>query len=180
MNPKRTCALAGISALVLALAFAGCGGGGGGTGPSSTIPNLVGDFAGTWTQDWTVDGQPVPTFTCAGTLTVPNQSGNTFYGRSTLAAPCDQGLGGAGAGRGGVLSISDGRIEGSGALTFRFSEDPRVGLSGGGCTVTAMPAFSGTFSGNTITAQRTEAYDCTASVDNPFRYTVTIRLSATR
>lgn len=179
MDVKRPCGWAAMAALAVAVTFAGCGGGGA-TEPSSTVPNIVGDFSGTWTQDWTIDGQPVPSFSCTGTLTIPNQSGSTFYGRSTVTAPCDQGLGGTGSGRGGALSISQGQIEASGALTFRFSEDPRVGLASGGCAVTAMPAFAGTFSGSTITAQRTETYDCTARTEQAFRYSVTIRLSATR
>jgi hypothetical protein len=178
MLSRKTGVWVGVGLLGLGLGFGGCGGGSS-TSPSSTIPNLVGDFSGTWTQELAVDGQSALTQACSCTLTIPNQTGNIFYGRSTLAAPCDQqGFLAAGQGRGGVLSISDGRIESGGTLSFRFSEDPRAGLSGGGCTVTAMPAFSGTYAGSRISAERTEAYDCT--VADGHRYTLTIRLAANR
>jgi hypothetical protein len=176
-STERSHVLSGTSLFVLGLALVSCGGGSG-TGPSSTIPNLVGNYTGSWVQDLTADGQAVPTVTCPSTLTVPSQTDNIFYGRSTLSAPCaEQGLL-AGQGRGGTLSISEGRIEASGAITFRFSEDPPVGISAGGCTIAAMPAFTGSFSGNTVSAQRTEIYDCTAA--GAPRYSLTIRLSATR
>jgi hypothetical protein len=165
--------LARAGMLTAILGIAGCGG----SDPSPVVPDLVGEFTGTWTQDLVVSGQSVPTLTCPCVLTVPSQTGNSFFGRSALSSPCDQGLI-AGQGRGGVLSISDGRIEQTGALTFRFSEDPRVGQSAGGCTVTAMPPFSGALSGSTVTAQRTEAYDCTVADGN--QYVLTVRLSATR
>jgi hypothetical protein len=136
----------------------------------------VGEYDGTWTQDLAMDGQPVGSVVCPCTLTVPSQTGNSFYGRSTLSSPCDQGLL-TGTPR-ATLSIGEGRVEPTGAVSFRFSEDPRVGLSGGGCTVTAMDAFTGSLSGTTLTAQRTEGYDC--SVADGHRYALTIRLVAVR
>lgn len=59
-----------------------------------------------------------------------------------------------------------------------FTEDPGAGASGGGCTATAMPAFTGSLSGGRITAQRTEAYDCRAADGNEYR--LTVRLVASR
>lgn len=162
-------------ALAVLAALVGCGGGG--TEPTPVVPSLIGEFTGTWTQELLVSAQAIPTVECPCTLTVPSQTGHLFYGRSALAAPCDQGLL-AGQGRGGVLAISDGNVQDNGAVSFRFGEDPQVGLSSGGCTVTAMPAFTGTFSGNTLSVQRTEGYDCTAADGN--RYDLTIRLVASR
>ncbi len=163
-------------ASLLLPAITGCGGSSG-TGSTPAIPNLVGTYTGTWTQDLSVDNQPAGTLTCACTFTVPSQTENAFYGRSSLSSPCDQGLA-AGQGRGGTLAISEGRVETNGAVSFRFSEDVPVGLSAGGCTVTAMPAFSGSLSGGTLSASRTEAYDCTAA--DGHRYSLTIRLQAAR
>lgn len=165
----RSALAASLGTLAL---LAGCGSG---TEPTP-IPSLVGEYDGTWTQDLAMDGQPVSSVVCPCTLTVPSQTGNSFYGRSTLSEPCTQGLL-AGNGR-ATLSIAEGRIEPSGTVSFRFSEDPRVGLSGGGCTVTAMDAFTGTLSGRTLTAARSEGYDCTAA--DGHRYALTVRLVASR
>ena len=176
MTSTRTDLLVRTGALVLFVALAGCGGGGG-TDPTPVIPDLIGEYAGTWTQRLTADGQAAATVECPCSLSVPSQTGNNFYGRSTLAAPCDQGLI-FGQGRGGTLAIADGRVETSGSISFRFSEDLRVGLSQGGCTVTAWPPFSGTYAGGTLSVQRTEVIDCTEG-DAPL-YELTVRLVATR
>lgn len=178
MSSTRNRCLVRTGALLFLLALAGCGGGGGGgTDPTPVIPNLIGEYAGTWTQQLMMDSQAAGTLECPCTLTVPSQTDNNFYGRSTLSAPCDEGLA-FGQGRGGTLAISDGRIEASGSVSFRFSEDLRVGFSGGGCTVTAMPSFTGTYAGSTLSVQRTEIIDCTGG-DGPL-YELTVRLVATR
>ena len=174
MTRPRTAVWAKAWVLLALGVLAGCGSG---TEPTPAIPNLVGEYAGTWTQDLTVDGQPIPTIACPCTLSVPTQSGGVFYGRSVLSPPCDQGLLTRGAG--GVLAISDGRIEASGAVTFRFSEDPQVGMVyAGGCTIATMDAFTGALSGSTITASRNEVYDCVAAGGS--RFALTIRLVANR
>lgn len=161
-------------ALLLVVGLAACGGSG--TEPGPAIPNIIGEYSGTWTQDLTVDGQAIPLTACPCTLFVPSQTDSVFFGRSVLSAPCDQGLLINGAG--GVLSIGDGKIETSGALTFRFSGDPQAGVNYGGCMVTTWDAFTGTFAGGTITASRRAAYDC-AGANGP-RVTLTTRLVATR
>jgi hypothetical protein len=174
MDVARPIGGAGVwASLAIVVALAGCGSG---TEPTPVAPNLVGEYAGTWTQDVRIDGQPAGTLVCACTVTVPTQSGGIFFGRSTLSSPCDQGL--IGSAPRSILSISDGRVEASGAVTFRFSEDFPVGFSGGGCTVTAMEAFTGTYAGGTLTASRNEAYDCTAGGGSRFAWTT--RLVATR
>jgi hypothetical protein len=177
MTSRRTDRLATTGALVVLLALVGCGGGSSGSSPTPVTPNMVGEYAGTWTQQLTADGQAAGTLECPCTLTIPSQTENNFYGRSTLSAPCSQGLI-FGQGRGGTLAISDGRIETSGSVSFRFSEDFRVGLSAGGCTVTAMPPFSGSYAGSTISVQRTEVIDCSEG-DAPV-YQLAVRLVAAR
>jgi len=176
MSSNATRRLVRTAAVLLSLAPLACGGSSG-TAPTPAIPNLVGNYTGSWSQDMTMDDQAFPTVACSSTLTVPSQNGNNFYGRATLAPPCDQGFMAAAQGRGGVLAISDGQIQASGAVAFRFSEDPPL-ADYSGCRVTAMPAFAGSLAGSTISASRMEQYDCT--VANGHRYTLTIRLVATR
>jgi hypothetical protein len=174
MDLARPIGAAGVwASLALVGTLAGCGSG---TEPTPVAPSLVGEYAGTWTQDVRLDGQPAGTLACTCTLTIPTQAEGVFFGRSTLSSPCDQGL--LTSAPRSILSISDGRIEASGAVTFRFSEDPPVGISGGGCTVTTMDAFTGTYAGGTLTASRNEAYDCTAGGSG--RIALTTRLVATR
>ncbi len=157
--------LLGAGTLLVLFAFPGCTG----TEPTPVVPNLVGEYSGVWTGDLTVDGQPVPTAVCSCTFTVPTQVGDAFYARSQFLAPCE-----------GTLTISDGRVESSGAITFTFTgEETRgTGSRAGGCIVTATGRFSGTFSGNTIAARRSESVDCTA-IDG-HRYSSNMAVTVTR
>jgi hypothetical protein len=164
---------------VVLLALVACGGGGGGgtTGPSTapTFPNLVGEYTGVWTQDVSADGGRVQTVDCPSTFTVVSQTGGNFYGRSTVSPPCSEGLFLRGAG--GVMGISEGQVTSAGQVSFRFSDDVRTQITiTGGCSVAPMPPFVGSFSGNTLTASRTENYDCRGG-GNP-QFSFAIRLTA--
>ena len=143
------------------LAIAGCSS----TEPTPEPPDIQGQYTGGWTftatrPDGTVDFGPA---TCPCAFAVTRQQGFLFSGMTTLQAPC-----------GGEIPITGGRIEADGRIQF----DVNVNLLGAACAIVTQPAMTGTFSGGTITVQRTEQYDCTTA--GGFRETLTVRTTLTR
>lgn len=152
----RTFAAAGAAALLVA----GCGGG---SSPSPTPPDVKGNYAGSWhfviadeTEAVLVDA------TCDCTFEIPNQSGNSFFGRSQAEAPCST-----------TIPLSNGFVSENGAIRFDLPTD----FFGGQCTITDQPPLSGTYSGGRISVSRTERYDCTALDGHTYAATVSLDVS---
>lgn len=144
------------------------------TGPSApTIPNIVGNYSGTWNNRVTVPstGEQVRVF-CPATASITNQGPNGgFTGTWTQGtnADCDAGSG----------SLA-GSVSAGGAMTVtQFSNVNALTIeeaTGGQCTfISGADAFAGTANGSTFEMTTTAVADCLGTTVN-FSWT----LSASR
>jgi len=147
---------------IAALALAGCSG----TEPDAEPPNIQGQYRGNWVLSAALpSGQSAGSITCPCTFEIVVQQGRQFSGRTTFTSPC-----------GGTLPISSGTIETDGRIEFRFSD--QLNFLGQGCRVVSQGLLTGTYSNGTISAQRTEQYDCAVAWGSDVA--VTVRVDATR
>ena len=148
---------------IAALALVGCSG----TEPDAQPPNIQGQYTGNWAFSGAIpSGRTIFNFSCPCTFEIVAQQGRQFSGRTTFTSPCA-----------GTLGISSGTIEVDGRLEFRFSDQLNL-LQGQGCRVVSQGLLTGTYSNGTISATRTEQYDCAVGFGSDAAVTVTV--NATR
>ena len=129
-------------------------------------PDLVGTFQGAWTHTISGEGLETTVRTCAGDITVTEQSGAVFNGvfSQTASEDCDEASG-----------FVDGIIRSDGTMTVI------LGASGGGgsafeestgCTiVSAAPAYAGTYVAGTISLETSLTARCPGTGDADVMFT---------
>lgn len=156
--------------LSLVTAFLACGGGDAPTSVPS-IPDVAGQYQGTWTAEAESGGQQASN-TCPGNITIDSQSGNDISGSFLIDAAGD------------CTEVETGTVDGSvnqsGGVSFTATNSQGSALdefASQGCTVVAGDdAFAGSVDGGVLEASAGATLSCTTS-SGTVDVDVTVRFS---